>query len=184
LQTSHISLIILHHTQPIRSANSRLYFTAGDQVINLATSSIRCQKLIARVLTSGSSPEELLEKVKKVTENVVELTRREKRVLMDITKFEGDRVKHILQTGGNALVYRVDGGLDFINWVIFEVKGHHNSGAVVLASGEGKKGGQILIVGEEKSVKQMVKKVNKIFTGIKGGGKGKSSNGERGIWKR
>jgi len=113
-----------------------------------------------------------------MTENVTELSRREKKLLMEIAKFEGERIKAILQTGGKAFVYRADGGLDFINWVVSEVKNFCTSGVVVLASGEGKKGGPIVIVGDEKSVEETVRKIKDVLHGVKGGGKGSRWQGK------
>ena len=92
--------------------------------------------------------------------------------MMEIAKLEGERIKPILQTGGKAFLYRVDGGLDFINAVVSEVKDCCTAGVVVLASGEGKKGGPIVIAGEEKAVAETAEKIKDVIHGVKGGGKG------------
>lgn len=75
-----------------------------------------------------------------MTESVAELSRREKKLLMEIVKIEGERIKPILQTGRKAVNYHADGGLDFINWMVSEVKNHCTFGVIVLASGEGQEG--------------------------------------------
>ena len=125
------------------------------------------------MLSSGSNPTEVVEKVEKMNQNVVELKRKEKRLLMEIAKSEGDRVRANIQTTGKAWVYRADEGLEYINWVIHEIKDIiKDSGVVLFASGEGKKGGQILVAGEEKSVEVVARSVKEVLKGIKGGGKG------------
>jgi misacylated tRNA(Ala) deacylase len=109
--------------------------------------------------------------VEKLNQNAVDLKRKEAKLLKEIAKFEGDRVKLILQTGGKALVYRADEGLEYLNLIAYEIKDSiKESGVCVLASGEWKKGGQVLIVGEDKSVEEMAKKVKEVLKAIKGGG--------------
>jgi len=126
---------------------------------------------------------EVLEKVEKTNQNVVEMKRKEKRLLMEIAKFEADRVKANLQATGKAWVYRADEGLEYINWVVHEIKDSlKESGVVLFASGEGKKGGQVLIIGDEKSVEAVATKVKEILKGIKGGGKGGKWQGKVMEW--
>ena len=102
---------------------------------------------------------------------------------MEIAKFEADRVKANLQATGKAWVYRADEGLEYINWVVHEIKDIlKESGVVLFASGEGKKGGQVLIIGDEGSVEAVATKVKEILKGIKGGGKGGKWQGKVMEW--
>ncbi len=127
----------------------------------------------------------MLDAVRKMNENAAELKKKEKRLLMDIAQYEGQRVKAVLQEGKPAWVYRAEGGLDFINMVVAEIKDAvKERGAVVLASGEEKKGGQVVIVGEKGLVEGLAERAKEAVTGLKGGGKGGRWQGKVVEWKK
>jgi misacylated tRNA(Ala) deacylase len=135
-------------------------------------------------VSSGSAPVEVLANVNKVKETAAELKKKETRLLMDIAKYEADRVKAILSTRMNAFVYRTVQGLDF-NMVVAELKeAVKEGGVVVLASGEGTKGGQIVIIGDQISVESFATKVKEVVTGIKGGGSGERWQGKVIEWRK
>jgi misacylated tRNA(Ala) deacylase len=68
---------------------------------------------------------------------------------------------------------------------VFEVKDHlTDESLVVLASGEEKKGGQVVVVGEKGSVEVFVEKTKGAVSGIKGGGKGGRWQGKVIEWKK
>jgi misacylated tRNA(Ala) deacylase len=140
---------------------------------------------MARLFSSGSTPNEVIANVSKMNENATELKRKEKKLLADIAKYEGAQVKAVLQTGRYAWVYRATDGLDFLNMVVFEVMDAvKERGLVVLASGEEKKGGQVVIIGEKNSVEAFVTSIKGVVTGIKGGGKGERWQGKVTEWKK
>jgi misacylated tRNA(Ala) deacylase len=114
-----------------------------------------------------------------------DLKKQEKKLLMEIAKYEATRVQNDLQNGKNALVYRGDGGMEFISMVLSELKEvlTREKGVVILASGHEKQVGQISIAGEPGAVAELVKKVIETFPGIKGGGKGRWQ-GKLGEWKK
>jgi misacylated tRNA(Ala) deacylase len=169
----------------VHSKNCRLYFTAGDRAINLATTSINSIRSIAKLLSSGSDPEEVIANVAKINDSATELRRREKKLLAEIAKDEAVRVKDILRTGKHAWVHRATEGLDFINSIVFDVKDAlKDGGLVVLALGEEKKGGLIVLVGDKNSVEGFVTKIQVVVTGIKGGGKGERWQGKVIGWKK
>ncbi len=126
----------------------------------------------------------MISNVKRIQETTAESKRKEKRLLLDIAKREGDRVKAVVQTGKVAWVYHATEGLDFINMVVFEVKDTvRERGLVVLAAGEDKKGGPVVITGEKNSVEAFATKVQEVVAGIKGGGKGGRWQGKVIEWK-
>lgn len=175
----------MHHTQSIHSKNYRLYFTAGDRAINLASTSIHSLRTIAKFLSSGTAPDEVISNVEKTNKTNAELKRKEKRLLLDIAKYEGDRVKAILQAEKNAWVYLATDGLEFINMVVIQIKDVvKEHGLVVLASGEVQKSGVVVIIGEKTSVKNCVAKVKNVVMGIKGGGSGGKWQGKVTEWKK
>jgi misacylated tRNA(Ala) deacylase len=171
-QTSHISLLLLHHTQQIQSKNTRLYFTAGERAIDLSSSSIRCQRSIAGILTSGAAPTEVLERVETTNQRLIELKRKEKKLMNEIAMFEADRVKRLLVTERKGWVYRADGGLEYLDTVVHEIRDAIKESVVLLAAGEGKKGGPLVIVGEENLVSLWAGKAKELVKQLKGGVKG------------
>ena len=103
----------------------------------------------------------------------MELKRKEKRLLMEIARFKPNRVKANLGMSGRTWVYRADEGIEYLNLVVHEVRDTvKESGLVLLACSEGKKGGQVLIIVEDKGVHDLASKVQDILKGIRGGGKG------------
>ncbi|KAI1123415.1 threonyl and alanyl tRNA synthetase second additional domain-containing protein [Nemania abortiva] len=184
-QTSHISVILLHFTEAVNSKRCRLYFSAGDQAIRLATKSIEALRVTALALSSPNSPEEVTTGVKTKIAAVSELKKQEKSLLAEIAKFEGDRVKSTIQSGKNAWVYRAKNGLDFLNLVAFEVKDAVKTPqVVVLAGGEGRAGGPIVILGQDEPVATFAGKVKELLKDVKGGGRGGKWQGKVPEWKK
>lgn len=183
-QTSHIGLILLHHTQGIRSTNCRLYFTCGDRAIKLATASINSLRSIAVLLSAGSVPSEVEAAVQKLGEKEQEARRREKKLLAEVAKFESERIKADLAAGKNGWCYRPTGDLDFINSVMFEVKGSVGDRAVMMATGQDKNSGSLVIVGEKGVVEELSVKAKAAVSTLKGGGKGEKWQGKVTEWKK
>lgn len=145
-----------------------MYFSAGDRAIKLASSSIRSLRSIGGTLSSGMGAEEVLSAVKKMSDNLTESRRKEAKLLMEIAKYEADRVKAVLKSGRNVWVYRSSGNLDYINSVCIEVKDAlKNGGLIVLATGEKKTSGQVVIVGQKNAVEEFVKKMKGVVSEIK-----------------
>lgn len=125
-------------------------------------------------MSCSSAADEVVSKATKMNDALADVKRKEKKLLADIARYEAEKVKATLAAGRNAWVYRADGGLDFINAVTFEVKEEikTSTGVVVLASGEEKGSGPVVIVGGNDAVEAIAGKVKDTVTGIKGGGKG------------
>lgn len=184
-QTSHIGLILLHHTQSIRGTNCRMYFSAGDRAIKLASASTRSLRSIGGIVSSGMGAEEVLGAVKKMSDNLTESRRKEAKLLVEIAKYEAERVKADLKSGKKAWVYRSSGNLDYINSICFEVKDTlKEGGLIVLATGEKKTSGQVVVVGDKTSVEKFVEKMRGVVSGIKGGGKGERWQGKVIEWQK
>ncbi|KAF4619023.1 hypothetical protein G7Y89_g14826 [Cudoniella acicularis] len=99
-QTSHISLLLLHSTQPIRGKHTRMYFTTGDRAISLASTSISSLRSIGKLMSSG--PSELIPNIKKMTESASESRSKERKLLLEIAKFEASTIKTKLKEGKNG----------------------------------------------------------------------------------
>ncbi|KAF2022148.1 ThrRS/AlaRS common domain-containing protein [Aaosphaeria arxii CBS 175.79] len=184
-QTSHISLILLHHTQPIRGTNCRLFFSCGDRAINLAAESINSLRTIGVSLSSGSSPTEVQGTVQRLQESLTDAKRKEKKLLVEVSKFEGDRIKADLADGKPGWCHRPTDGLDFLNSVVIEIRDAlGEKGVAILVSGQEKEVGSIMVIGESSLVEQNAAKVKEIVSSVKGGGKGSKWQGKVTEWKK
>jgi misacylated tRNA(Ala) deacylase len=111
--------------------------------------------------------------------------KKEKKMLAEIAKYEGDRIKAVLRDGKNAWCYRATDGLDFTNLVLFEIKeAVKECGVVVLVTGEMKTAGSIVIVGEKGLVETMAVRVKELVSKAKGGGKGGKWQGKVTEWEK
>lgn len=184
-QTSHIGLILLHHTQSIRGTNCRLFFTAGDRAINLATESINGLRNIAISLSSGAAPTEVATKIQGLSEQMSEGRKREKRMLAEIANFEAQQIKETLQCAVSAFSHRPDDGLDFINLILIELRETlKGNGVVVLCTGDTKAPGSLVITGKAELVERLSAKVKEIVKTAKGGGRGEKWQGKITEWQK
>jgi misacylated tRNA(Ala) deacylase len=179
-QTSHISLILLHHTQPIRGTNTRLFFTCGDRAIQLATAATQAIRSISSILSHGSTPAEVVEKVEKVSNGYRDASRRTRKLETELARYEAERVERELASKGRSWVYRADVGMDYITAVTQGL--NVGDGVVILAAGEGADGGPVVVMGNEKLVEELVAKVKDAVKGVKGGGKGGRWQGKVAAW--
>lgn len=144
----------------------------GDRAVSLANASVGAVGSIAKLMSSSSAPIEVLAKTSTMCDTVTELRRVERKLMLEIAKYESDRVNTVIRSGKNAWVHRSDGGMDFINKIIGETKetvqgtGH----VVVFAIGESKGTGPVVIVGDKEAVEDMATKVKGVVKDIKGGG--------------
>jgi misacylated tRNA(Ala) deacylase len=159
---------------------------AGDRAIKLATSSVEAIISLGKMMSSKSSPSEVLTKATEMSEAVTESRRAEKKLLLEIAQLESDRVKDIIQRGRNALIYRANGGIEFTNKIIGEVRDTvSGTGLVVaIAMGEAKGTGPVIITGDKEAVAAVVEKVKTVVTNIKGGGSGNKWQGKVPEWQK
>ena len=162
-----------------------MYFSAGDRAIKLASSSARTLRSVGGTLSSGTAPDEVLGAVKKMSDNLTESRRKEAKLLLEIAKYEAERVKADLSSKKKAWVHRASGNLDYINSICFEVKeALKEGGIVVLATGEKRMSGQVVVVGEKKAVEDFVEEMKGVVSGVKGGGKGERWQGKVIEWQK
>lgn len=184
-QTSHIGLILLHHTQTVRGTNCRLFFTAGDRAIKLATESINGLRNIAVSLSTSAVPEDVAAKVQGLSEQISEGRKKEKRMLSEIANFEAQQIKETLQCALGAFSHRPDDGLDFVNLVVIELRDVlKGKGVVVLCTGDTKTSGSLVITGKADLVEMLSSKVKDLVKTAKGGGRGEKWQGKVTEWQK
>jgi len=184
--SSHINIILLHHMQSVRGTNCRLFFTAGDRAIKMATESITGLRSIAVSLSSGSAPADVAAGVQRISDQVSEGRKKVNKLLAEIAAFEADRIRSHLQGQTTAFMHRGADGLDFINLVLFEIKDFvkEREVVVVLCSGEIKSSGSIVVFGKPDLVEKMAVKVKEVVSTAKGGGKGEKWQGKVTEWQK
>ncbi|KAL1606444.1 hypothetical protein SLS60_003848 [Paraconiothyrium brasiliense] len=182
-QTSHIGVILLHHTQSIRGTNCRLFFTAGDRAVKLATDAINGLRGIGVSLSTSAAPEDVAEKVKLLNEHVAEGRKKEKRMVAELAKYGAREVKETLKRSTGAFLHRPEDGVDFINRVLIEMADTlDQGGVVVLCTGDVKSSGMIVIQGREDLVTELSAQVKETVKTAKGGGKGRKWQGKVTEW--
>lgn len=175
-QTSHISLILVHHDEPVHGKNHRLYFSVGDRAVSLSAASIGAMTFVSKLLSCRNTADEVVQNVRKSQDSVAELKRREKRLLADVAQFEADAAKAKLQSSSrrSVWIHRADGNADFVKWVSVHLRAAVASsrGVAVVATGGENQGGQLVIFGEKTGVDGLVPKVKELLKDVKGGGGG------------
>ncbi|QRV87177.1 alanyl-tRNA synthetase [Ceratobasidium sp. AG-Ba] len=180
-QTSHIGSILLHHTQPIRGTNTRLFFTCGDRALSLANSAIRATRTVAAILSSGTTPTELGTRATQVTTSLRDALRAGRKLETEIA---GYIAANVIQ---NKLtwVYRADAGLEFLMDVVAAIPPTELPSVLVLATGACPEGGSVLIVGSDSErVQNTASKAAQSIKGLKGGGKGARWQGKVQTWDK
>ncbi|CAE6433549.1 unnamed protein product [Rhizoctonia solani] len=180
-QTSHIGPILLHHTQPIRGTNTRLFFSCGARAIALATSSLRATRSLSATLSAGPTPSELGARATQVTNSLRDAIRAKRKLEAEIAEYIAARVIQ------NQLswVHRTDVGLDFLMDVVSAIPPGNLPVVLALATGSGTEGGSVLIVGSNaEQVQSAASKALAVVKGLKGGGKGAKWQGKVQAWEK
>ncbi|KAJ0338046.1 hypothetical protein COL922a_006059 [Colletotrichum nupharicola] len=148
-------------------------------------------KGVVRVIRIGdidrnTAPPEVVQTVKRTQETSSELKKREKKLLADIAQFEAEAAKAKLEASKAVWVHRGDGNADFVKVVTVNVKDvlAASGGLVVVATGEDKQGGQLVILGQKAGVEALVPKIKDVVKDVKGGGAGDKWQGKVTTWDK
>ncbi|EUC56272.1 alanyl-tRNA synthetase domain protein [Rhizoctonia solani AG-3 Rhs1AP] len=180
-QTSHIGLILLHHTQPIRGTNTRLFFSCGSRAVTLATSSLRATRALSATLSSSPAPSELHARATQVTNSLRDAIRSKRKLETEVASYLAARVVQDKLTW----IHRADVGLDFLMDVAAAVPLGSLPDALLLAAGSTAEGGSVLIVGNDADrVQSVASKAVATVKTLKGGGKGARWQGKVQAWEK
>ena len=164
-----------------------MFSVTGDRALNVATSSAESVRKMAYDLSCGTSPEDVVAAVDKIKTDRADLRRKEVRLLKEIAKFEGERMRVELKAGRNAFLHRGQEGMEFVNMVSFELKQavKESEGVVaVLVVGEKGTAGQVVITGSGDAVTSFAQRLQESGIGVKGNGKGERWQGKVPEWKK
>lgn len=128
----------------------------------------------------------MVQSVKSTQSSATDLKKKEKKLLAEIAEFEAEAAKAKLQTKKSVWVHRADGNADFVKWITVNVKDAvaTSGGIVVVATGEEKKSGQLIVLGEKAGVEALVTKIKELVKGVKGGGAGDKWQGKVAAWDK
>lgn len=160
---------------------------AGDRAITLANASVSAISTIAKLTSSSNVPSEVVTRVTSLSESVTESKRSERKLLLEIAKFESEQaIRTIVQNRMNAYIHRYDGNTDFINKIVGETRDvlQGTGFVIVIAIGEPKGSGPVVIVGDQVAVDAMAQKVKAVVKDIKGGGGGGKWQGKVKEWTK
>ncbi|KAF7726491.1 hypothetical protein EC973_008726 [Apophysomyces ossiformis] len=175
----HLQCLKLLHTEKVRGGNTRLFFLVGQRVLQTAGELYS----VARQLTSLLSGDTLVENVQRLQLQSREHFRQTKRLMAELAQYAAKDLLTGLSHRPYGLLYREDADLEYLNAVATALKDKLASDqVVVLAAGEKKSGGPILIAGGSDEMIQKTAKVIATVVDVKGGGKGRWQ-GKTKSWK-
>ncbi|EIE91316.1 hypothetical protein G6F46_003539 [Rhizopus delemar] len=165
------------HTENVRGGNTRVFFLFGQRVLDFLDVSYSITRKLTSVL---SGPQEtFVENVQKIQQQSREHMKKAKRLLESLAKYTVNDIGEALKENQFAIVYKEEGDMEFLSMIANIVRDRKlidegDQKVVILAAGEKKQGGPIIITG---SNNELVQKVGKIVTStltrVKGGGKGR-----------
>ncbi|KAI8190594.1 hypothetical protein K4K48_012225 [Colletotrichum sp. SAR 10_66] len=178
-------------TEIIRSSLPITVETPDDAKVHKMPEDYDRSKGVVRVIRIGdidrnTAPQEVVQTVKRTQETSSELKKREKKLLADIAQFEAEAAKTKLEASKAVWVHRGDGNADFVKVVTVNVKDAlaASGGLVVVATGEDKQGGQLVVLGQKAGVEALVPKIKELVKDVKGGGAGDKWQGKVTTWDK
>ncbi|KAI8270510.1 threonyl and Alanyl tRNA synthetase second additional domain-containing protein [Colletotrichum sp. SAR11_239] len=178
-------------TEIIRSSLPITVETPDDAKVHKMPEDYDQSKGVVRVIRIGdidrnTAPQEVIQTVKRTQETASELKKREKKLLADIAQFEAEAAKTKLQASKAVWVHRGDGNADFVKVVTVNVKNAlvAPGGLVVVATGEDKQGGQLVVLGQKAGIEALVPKIKELVKDVKGGGAGDKWQGKVTTWDK
>ncbi|KAI8169315.1 threonyl and Alanyl tRNA synthetase second additional domain-containing protein [Colletotrichum sp. SAR 10_70] len=178
-------------TEIIRSSLPITVETPDDAKVHKMPEDYDQSKGVVRVIRIGdidrnTAPQEVVQTVKRTQETSSELKKREKKLLADIAQFEAEAAKAKLEASKAVWVHRGDGNADFVKVVTVNVKDAlaASGGLVVVATGEDKQGGQLVVLGQKAGVEALVPKIKDLIKDVKGGGAGDKWQGKVTTWDK
>ncbi|KAL7323600.1 hypothetical protein PS15p_210227 [Mucor circinelloides] len=176
LALGQLQCLKLLHTENVRGGNTRVFFLFGQRVLDSFDASFQITRQITSLLSGGQ--ETFVENIQKLQQQNKDNMKRAKRYLEQLAQFTVNDIAKSLETQKFALMYKEDGDMEFLVMVANVMRDcqllENNDKVVILAAGEQKTGGPIIVTGSDNDIVQKTGKVvMKVLSGVKGGGKGR-----------
>jgi Ser-tRNA(Ala) deacylase AlaX len=165
------------HTEKVRGGNTRVFFLFGQRLLDTLDASYAITRQMTSLLSGPQ--EQFVELVQKLQQQSSKHMKRAKRLLEALAVYTVDDVAKSLETKPFAVVYKEDADMEFLTMVSNVMRDRQlikegSNKVVVLAAGEKKVGGPLIVTGGNNDIVQQIGKlVMKQLTGVKGGGKGR-----------
>ncbi|RCH78080.1 Alanyl-tRNA editing protein Aarsd1, partial [Rhizopus stolonifer] len=149
------------YTENVRGGNTRIFFLFGQRVLDTLGSYYSTSRQLTSMLSVA--PEQFVENVQKIQHQSKEHLKRAKRLLESLAAYTVKDVKQKLEDKSWAVVYREDADMEFLGFVANGIRDQllleGTQKVVVLAAGEKKTGGPIIVTGGTAEIVQQVGKV-------------------------
>lgn len=176
LALGQLQCLKLLNTENVRGGNTRVFFLFGQRVLESFDASYQITRQITNLLSGGQ--ETFVDNIQKIQQQNKENMRRAKRYLEQLANFTVTGIAKSLESQKFATMYKEDGDMEFLGMVANVIRDRQllesNDKVVILAAGEKKTGGPIIVTGSDNDLVQKTGKiVMKVLSGVKGGGKGR-----------
>lgn len=176
LALGQLQCLKLLNTENVRGGNTRVFFLFGQRVLESFDASYQITRQITNLLSGGQ--ETFVDNIQKIQQQNKENMRRAKRYLEQLANFTVTDIAKSLESQKFATMYKEDGDMEFLGMVANVIRDRQllesNDKVVILAAGEKKTGGPIIVTGSDNDLVQKTGKiVMKVLSGVKGGGKGR-----------
>lgn len=176
LALGQLQCLKLLNTENVRGGNTRVFFLFGQRVLESFDASYQITRQITNLLSGGQ--ETFVDNIQKIQQQNKENMRRAKRYLEQLANFTVTDIAKSLESQKFATMYKEDGDMEFLVMVANVIRDRQllesNDKVVILAAGEKKTGGPIIVTGSDNDLVQKTGKiVMKVLSGVKGGGKGR-----------
>jgi alanyl-tRNA synthetase len=176
LALGQLQCLKLLNTENVRGGNTRVFFLFGQRVLESFDASYQITRQITNLLSGGQ--ETFVDNIQKIQQQNKENMRRAKRYLEQLANFAVTDIAKTLELQKFAIMYKEDGDMEFLGMVANVIRDRqlleNNDKVVILAAGEKKAGGPIIVSGSDNDLVQKTGKiVMKVLSEVKGGGKGR-----------
>lgn len=164
---SDLQVIKLLHTESMRG-NTRIFFLAGNRVVDKLSSSYEVERKLNKLLSCGI--EEYVDTVEKLKNNLRVSQKSCRGYLKEIANFEGKELLKMYEEEGYIFKHREDGDMDYIFTILNSLPESCTKSLIFICVGPVKTGGQFVLRGPEDKVKELSPSILQLING-KGGGK-------------
>lgn len=172
-----IQAVKLLHAESVRGGNTRLFFLCGKRVVDTLETNLAMNRQLTALLSCP--PENFVENVDKIQKTAKENMKKAKRLLESLATYTVNDVEASLKDKPFALVYKEDADMEFLTMVANVIRDRAlieegSSKVVLLAAGDKKTGGPVIITGGSNDIVQKTGKIlTSVISGVKGGGRGR-----------
>ncbi|KAI8645015.1 Threonyl/alanyl tRNA synthetase [Parasitella parasitica] len=176
LALGQLQCLKLLSTESVRGGNTRVFFLVGQRVLDSFDASYQITRQITHLLSGGQ--ETFAESIQKIQQQSRDNMKRAKRYLEQLAQFTVSDIAKTLETQRSAIVYKEDGDMEFLGMIANGIRDRqlleNNDKVVVLAAGERRTGGPVIVAGSDNDIVQKTGKIlTTVLSGVKGGGKGR-----------